>query len=57
MTAIFQEPQLLFPVNLGMSLVDGRVGGWLGDAYGAWKGGLKLGCTRFMALGMATGAY
>ena len=30
--AMFQEPQSFFPVNLGMSLVDGRVGGRLGGA-------------------------
>ena len=29
-TTMFQEPQSFFPVNLGMSLVDGRVSGHLG---------------------------
>ena len=31
-TAMFQEPQSFFPVNFGMSLVGGRVGGRLGGA-------------------------
>jgi len=41
--AMFHAPQSLFPVNLGMSLVEGRVGGHLGGGRGVWTwGGIKL---------------
>ena len=34
--AMFHAPQPLFPVSLGMSLVEGRLGGCQWDGQGAW---------------------